>query len=99
MKQYTISDIKALQERQQAAHRGRSIYSDMRSTSEERFRNALEREAMPLIEEMLGMIKRQHEALKEAREEGYQVDEAITLAEPFIETHQSRIRREEGRGR
>ena len=41
-KQYTLSDIKTLRERQQTAHRGRSIYSNMRSISEDAFRNALE---------------------------------------------------------
>jgi hypothetical protein len=94
MKQYTISDIKALQERQQAAHRGRGIYSDMRSTSEEQFRNALERDAMPIIGQLLEVVQKQHAALKEVRREGHQiVDDALSLAEPWIETHQSRIRR------
>jgi hypothetical protein len=67
-KQYTLSDIQALRERQQTAHRGRSIYSDMRSISEDQFRNALERDALPIIEQLLGVIEKQHEALGQFRE-------------------------------
>jgi hypothetical protein len=58
MRQYTLADIKTLQERQQTAHRGRSIYSDMRSISEDQFRNALENDALPIIEQLLGVTAR-----------------------------------------
>ena len=91
MKQYSLSDIQSLRERQQAAHRGRSIYTDKRSISEEQFRNALEINAMPIIEQLLEVVRRQHKTLKEAHEEGYQVDEALAIGEPWIETHQARL--------
>jgi hypothetical protein len=100
MKQYTLADIKALQERQ--PHRSRSIYSDMRSISEDQFRNALENDALPIIAQLLELVKKQHEALllcpgallyaeKYAAEE--QVQQALSLAEPFIEKdkHQQKL--------
>lgn len=112
-KQYTFADIKVLQERQQAAHRGRSIYSDMRSISEDQFRNALENQALPIIDQLLEVVRKQHEALETFVERcGYNGDyplateaarEVIALAEPFIEKdkHQSRLneRRKEGEER
>ena len=113
MKQYTLADIKALQERQRTAHRGRSIYSDMRSISEDQFRNALENQALPIIEQLLEVVQKQHEALllcpgallhaeKYAAEE--QVQQAIALAESWIEKdkHQSHLnerRKEDQRSR
>jgi hypothetical protein len=96
MPQYTLSDIQRLRDYQQSAHQGRSIYSDMRSISEEQFRNALEQNAMPIIEQLLDTVRKQHEALKEVRRYagygGHQiVDDTLPLAEPFIETHQARL--------
>jgi hypothetical protein len=93
-KQYTLSDIKTLRERQQTAHRGRSIYSNMRSISEDAFRNALENDALPIIEQLLGVVQKQHEALllcpgallyaeKYVAEE--QVQQALRLGKSWIE--------------
>jgi hypothetical protein len=107
-KQYSLADIKALQERQQTAHRGRSIYSDMRSISEDAFRNALENQALPIIEQLLQVVQKQHEALTllvhghkphENEDCMDQAHSALHLGKPFIETHQSRLRREEGEQR
>jgi hypothetical protein len=106
MKPYTLADIKALQERQQTAHRGRSIYSDMRSISEDAFRNALENDALPIIAQLLEVIEKQHHELKELlqvfdspddKEARRHITSAMDLAEPFIEKdkHQQRLRREE----
>jgi hypothetical protein len=101
-KQYTLADIKALQERQRAAHQGRSIYSDMRSISEDQFRNALENQALPIIEQLLEVVQKQHEALtllvhgNKSHDCMDQAHSALHLAKPFIETHQSRLRRQEG---
>jgi hypothetical protein len=107
MKQYSLSDIKALRERQQTAHRGRSIYTDMRSIAEDQFRNALERDALPIIEHLLEVIEKQHAALEkvnphiEAADPGDIIDSALALGEPWIERdrHQQRLRREEGEER
>jgi hypothetical protein len=104
MKQYTLADIKALQERQRAAHRGRSIYSDMRSISEDQFRNALENQALSIIEQLLEVVQKQHHELKKLLEVFDEPDDkdarrhiqnAMDLAEPFIDTHQSRLHRNE----
>jgi hypothetical protein len=97
--QYTLADIKRLRDHQQAAHRGRSIYTDMRSITEDRFRNALENQALPIIEQLLQVIEKQQEALEkvnphiEAMDLGEIIDNALTLGEPWIEKdkHQQRL--------
>jgi hypothetical protein len=99
--QYTLSDIKTLQERQRSAHRGRSIYTDMRSISEDAFRNALERDAYPIIAQLLETVQKQHEALllcpgallyaeKYAAEQ--QVQQALAIGERWIEKDKHRQR-------
>jgi hypothetical protein len=100
MKRYTLADIQALRERQ--PHRSRSIYSDMRSISEDAFRNALENDALPIIEQLLEVIEKQHAALVKINPHisyvdlGGTMNSAIALAEPWIEKYQQRLRREEG---
>jgi hypothetical protein len=77
MPQYTLADINRLREYQQSAHRGRSIYSDMRSISEEQFRNALELNAMPIIERLLETVQEQHKTLCDAFEFVLRTDDNI----------------------
>ena len=91
MKQYSLSDIQSLRERQQAAHRGRSIYSDKLSTSEEQFRSVLERDAMPIIEQLLEAVQRQHKALILTLHGQDQAHDALAFGKPSIETHQARL--------